>query len=266
MEKYNVVFKKKYGQNFLKDSNIVDKIIKISGIDNNSLVIEVGPGGAIMTTRMAKLAKNVIAYEIDKDLEGELSNKIKDFQNIEIIYQDFLTANILKDISKYEYESLFFISNVPYYITTPIIMKLLDSNIAFNSIIMMVQKELGERITSKPGRKEYGALTVLLNYYYDVKKEFDVSRKNFIPEPNVDSMIISFREKKNKMMVKDIELFKQIVRDSFQFKRKNIKNNLYKYDLEVVSEVLNKYNYDLMVRSEMLELEVFVDLTNALCK
>ena len=264
VEKYNVNFKKKYGQNFLKDVNIVDKILKTSDIDNHSLVIEVGPGGAIMTTKMAKLAKNVVAYEIDKELEGELSKKIKDYNNIEIIYKDFLTCDLDKDISKYNYEKLLFISNVPYYITTPIINKLLSSNLYFDNITMMVQKELGERISSSPGSRDYGAITVLLNYYYEIKKQFEVSRKSFIPEPNVDSMIISFKEKKNKLYLKDIDLFKKIVKDSFQFKRKNIRNNLHNYDLEIVSDVLKKYNYDLTVRSEKLELEVFVDLANSL--
>jgi len=266
VEKYNVNFKKKYGQNFLKDINIVDKILKTSDIDNNSLVIEVGPGGAIMTTKMANLAKNVVAYEIDKELEEELSKRTKDYNNIEIIYKDFLTCDLAKDISKYKFEKLLFISNVPYYITTPIINKILETNLYFDNITMMVQKELGERLSSSPGSKDYGAITVLLNYYYDIKKQFEVSRKCFIPEPNVDSMIISFKEKKDKLYLKDINFFKKIVKDSFQFKRKNLRNNLFNYDLEIVSEVLKKYNYDLTVRSEKLELEIFVDLANSLYK
>ena len=129
---------------------------------------------------------------------------------------------------------------------------------------MMVQKEVGDRFTSPPGSREYGSISVLLNYYYDVNKEFFVSKKEFIPEPKVDSVVISFTEKKDKLEVKDLAFFETILKESFQFKRKNIKNNLKKYDLKKVEQVLNEYNYDLTVRAENLSLEVFVDLANTL--
>ena len=143
-------------------------------------------------------------------------------------------------------------------------MKLIESGIHFENIVMMVQKEVGDRFSTKPGNREYGSITVLLNYFYNIKKEFFVSRKEFIPEPNVDSVIVSFREKKDKLNLKSFTFFEKVVRDSFQFKRKTIKNNLKKYNLEVVAEVLNKYEFDLSVRAEMLPVEVFVDLANCL--
>ena len=259
-------FKKKFGQNFLKDTRIVDRIVDVSGVSKESLVIEVGPGGAILTKALARSVKRVLAYEIDTELADELHQKLDDFDNVDVIFQDFLDSDILSDISSYSYDKIFFISNVPYYITTPIILKLIMSGIAFEKIVMMVQKEVGERFSTRPGSREYGSITVFLNYFYDIKKEFSVSRKQFIPEPNVDSVVISFSEKKNKLRVNDFHFFENIVRDSFQFKRKNIRNNLKKYDLKIIEQVLNEYGYDLNVRAECLDVSVFVDISNALKK
>ena len=266
MEKYEVKFKKKFGQNFLKDINIVNHIVDVSEVDDKSLVIEVGPGGAIMTKILASRAKQVIAYEIDTDLEDELFKRLAGVENVDILFQDFLDADIESDVKKYDYDNIFFVSNVPYYITTPIILKLLKSNIHFKKIVMMVQKEVGDRFSTIPGNREYGSITVLLNYFYNIKKEFNVSRKQFVPEPNVDSVIVSFTEKEDKLPLKDFDFFEKILRDSFQFKRKNIRNNLKKYDLKVIEEVLFDYGYDLNVRAEALSLEVFVAIANALWK
>ena len=266
MEKYDVKFKKKFGQNFLKDSRVVSRIVDISGVTNDSLVIEVGPGGAIMTKELANRAKNVLAYEIDTDLADELKNRLIDVDNVDVIFQDFLEADLSLDVSHYSYKDLFFVSNVPYYITTPIILKLIKSHLRFKNIVMMVQKEVGDRFTALPGCRDYGSITVLLNYFYEVKKEFTVSRKQFVPEPNVDSVIVSFRERDDKYSTFDLDFFENIVRDSFQFKRKNIRNNLKKYDLKIVEDVLNQHGYDLNVRAECLDVSVFVDISNALRK
>lgn len=266
MEKYDVKFKKRLGQNFLKDINIVKRIVDISGVDNESLVVEVGPGGAIMTKELADVAANVLAYEIDNDLAEELEKRLDGYDNVDILFQDFLEADIAFDISNYNYKKLFFVSNVPYYITTPIILKLIKSGLPFNNIVMMVQKEVGDRFSTSAGSREYGSITVLLNYFYDVKKEFTVSRKQFIPEPKVDSVVVSFKEKKSKLEVINFSFFEKLVRDSFQFKRKNIKNNLFKYDLKIVLSVLEKYGYDLSVRAENLDVDIFVELSNELYK
>lgn len=266
MEMYNVKFKKKFGQNFLKDKRVVKRIVDISGVDNDSLVIEVGPGGAIMTKELALKAKNVLAYEIDSDLEEELTLKLDGFDNVDVLFQDFLTADIVNDVSEYNYKKLFFVSNVPYYITTPIILKLIESNLKFENIVMMVQKEVGDRFSTSPGSREYGSITVLLNYFFDVKKEFFVSKKEFIPEPKVDSVVISFKDKKERLQLNNFDFFERIVRDSFQYKRKNIKNNLKNYDLKIIADILNEYGYDLNVRAEMLDVEVFVKISNALWK
>ncbi len=264
MEKYSVTFKKKFGQNFLKDVNIVKKIVKTADIKENSLVIEVGPGGAIMTRELAEVATNVLAYEIDSDLKDELFSRLDGYHNVEIIFQDFLNSNIEQDIQKYNFDNIYFVSNVPYYITTPILMKIMNSNIKFKRIVMMVQKEVGDRFSTFPGTKDYGSITVLLNYFYDVKKEFYVSRKQFIPQPNVDSVIVSFTEKEDKLSLKNFDIFQKLIRDSFQFKRKNLRNNLKGYDLDLILCILKENGFDLSVRAEQLSVEVFVEIANAL--
>lgn len=264
MEKYDVRFKKKFGQNFLKDNRLVKRIVDISDIDKSSLVIEVGPGGAIMTRELALKAKRVLAYEIDSDLSCELSARLSGVDNVDILFQDFLSSNLREDVANYDYEKIFFVSNVPYYITTPILLKLIESEIRFDKIVMMVQKEVGDRFTTKPGSREYGSITVFLNYFYDVKKEIYVSRKQFVPEPNVDSVVISFVEKKNRLELIDFKFFEKLVRDSFQFKRKTLRNNLKNYDLKTIETVLNKFGFDLNVRAESLEVDVFVRIANAL--
>ena len=264
MEKYDVKFKKKFGQNFLKDINVVKKIVRSAEINGKSLVIEVGPGGGIMTRELSLVADNVLAYEIDEELKEEHAKRLGDRDNITILFQDFLESDIVKDVEKYDYDKLYFVSNVPYYITTPIILKLIESGLSFEKIVMMVQKEVGDRFSTKSGNKEYGSITVLLNYFYNIKKEFFVSRKQFVPEPNVDSVIISFSEKNDKLPLNNFKFFEKLVRDSFQYKRKTLRNNLKGYDLDKVNKVLEKYGKDLSVRAEALDVEVFVEIANEL--
>ena len=264
MEKYDVKFKKKFGQNFLKDINVVKKIVRSAEIDGKSLVIEVGPGGGIMTRELSLVADNVLAYEIDEELKEEHAKRLGDRENITILFQDFLDSDIVKDVEKYDYDKLYFVSNVPYYITTPIILKLIESGLSFEKIVLMVQKEVGDRFSTKSGNKEYGSITVLLNYFYNIKKEFFVSRKQFVPEPNVDSVIISFSEKNDKLPLNNFKFFEKLVRDSFQYKRKTLRNNLKGYDLDKVNKVLEKYEKDLNVRAEALDVEVFVEIANEL--
>ena len=211
MEKYDVKFKKRFGQNFLKDNTIVKRIVDVSSIEPDSLVIEVGPGGAILTKELATVAKNVLCYEIDSDLSEELTNKLEEYTNVDVYFQDFLTSDLVSDVSHYTYNHLYFVSNVPYYITSPIILKLIESGLHFDKIVMMVQKEVGDRFTTSCGNREYGSITVLLNYFFDIKKEFFVSRKWFIPEPKVDSEVVSFTEKSNKLYVNDFSFFEQIL-------------------------------------------------------
>lgn len=264
MEKFN--FKKKFGQNFLKDISIVKRIVSCSGVNSNDLVIEVGPGKGILTKVLADSSKNVISYEIDNDLVSTLQDIEKETFNVHFIFADFMKRNIVEDIKDYSYDNLYFVSNVPYYITTPILMKLIDSSLKFKKIVMMVQKEVGDRFSAKEGTKSYGSLTVFLNYFYNVKKEFDVNRNEFIPVPNVDSVIVSLASKNELLPLNDKEFFFKLVKDSFQFKRKNIKNNLSNYDLKIIEEVLLKNGYSLSSRAEELPVSIFVELSNELRK
>ena len=231
-------FKKKYGQNFLKDDRIVEKIVTLSDIEDDSLVIEVGPGKGILTRQLSKAAKNVICYEIDMQLEGYLINLSKELSNVEVVFSDFLDVDLAKKVSNYKYKHLYFISNVPYYITTPILMKLINSGLNFLKIVMMVQEEVGERFSATPGKKAYSSITVFLNYYYEIKRLFKVNRSEFIPVPNVDSEVIMLTSREDKIALKNKDLFFEFVRSSFQYKRKNLRNNLKKYDLKKIEEVL----------------------------
>ncbi len=257
-------FKKKYGQNFLVDSNIVNKIVNTIDISKNNLVIEIGCGDGKLTKKLCEAFDFVLGYEIDLDVKDMLYNNLNGFNNCNIVFDDFLKCDIVSDVNKYKYDNLYVVGNLPYYITTPIIEKLVLSGIGFNSMTFMVQKEVGDRISASVGSREYSSLTVFLNYFYDIKKEFIVSRNSFIPRPNVDSMIVSFKKKDSLYELKDRELFFKIVRDSFRFKRKTLKNNLGSYDLDKISKVLSKYDFDLSVRAEQLSLIIFCEIANSL--
>lgn len=262
----NFKFKKSYGQNFLQDKNIIKSIVEKTNIKENSLVIEVGPGSGALTTELAKVAKNVLSYEIDTRLEETLDENLKEFDNIEIIYDDFLTRNINEDIANYNYDNIYFVANIPYYITTAIVERLIDSKIDFKAITIMIQKEVADRFSAHVKSRDYSSITVFLNYYFDIEKLLYVSRNAFIPKPNVDSEVISLRKKEERKKVNNEEKFFKLVRDSFKFKRKNIRNNLKNYDLKIVEKVLNKYNKDLTARAEELDLDIFIDLANNLFK
>ena len=254
-------FKKKYGQNFIKDNNIINSIIKKAEIDRDTLVIEIGPGGGALTNLLKEVSKNVIAYEIDSTVDELLKHNIDD--KVEVIYDDFLKRDVLKDIKKYNYQKLYVVANLPYYITTPIIVKIIEDKINIDKMVLMVQKEVGDRFKARPNSKEYNALSIFLNYHFNIKKILDVSRNVFIPKPNVDSIVLEFT-KKEKPFVKDEELFFKLIKDSFKQKRKTLKNNLKNYDLDKIEKVLKKYNMDLSVRAEALPIEIFVEIANSL--
>lgn len=264
MEKYNFNLKKMFGQNFIIDENIINNIINSAKIDKDTLVIEIGPGAGSLTYKLSSYAKNVLCYEIDTTLKELLEDNLKECKNVDIIFKDFLKADVLENIKKYEYKKLYVVANLPYYITTPIIIKFIEDNIPVDKIVVMVQKEVGDRFKAKPNSKEYNSLSIYLNYYFDVKKLLDISKNVFIPKPNVDSIVVEFTKKENKFKLKNEKLFFNLVKDSFTQKRKTIKNNLKNYDLKKIEEVLKKYKFDLSVRAEQLPIEVFIDIANTL--
>lgn len=264
MEASNFNFKKKFGQNFIIDENIIKSIITKSDIDENTLVIEIGVGAGALTIGLSQVAKNVLCYEIDETLKQVLDVTLKNKKNVDIIYKDFLQADIKNDIKKYEYKKIYVIANLPYYITTPIIMRIIESKIDVDKIVVMVQKEVGDRFKASPNTKDYNSLSVFLNYYFDIRKLLDVSRNVFMPKPNVDSIVVEFKKKENIYKVKNEDFFFKLIRDSFVQKRKTIRNNLKEYDLDKIETVLKKHNFDLSVRAEQLPIELFVELSNYL--
>ena len=263
MEDFN--FKKKFGQNFIKNKNIIDRIVSSVNIDKDSLVLEVGPGKGVLTRELSKKAGSVLCYEIDNDLKEYLTDEFNN-TNVDIIFDDFLNRDINDDIKNYKYKKLYFVSNVPYYITTPILMKLIDSSLDIEQITIMVQEEVGDRFSATPGNKSYGSITVFLNYFYNIRKEFKVSRNEFVPVPNVDSIVISFTKKDELIPLKNKDTFFKLIKDSFQFKRKTIRNNLKNYDLDKISNVLEKNNFSLTTRAEEIPVEVFVEMANEIEK
>lgn len=259
-------FKKKFGQNFIVDENIINSIITKANITKDSMVIEIGPGAGSLTYKLATNAKQVLCYEIDTKLQNVLEENLKEFENVDIIYQDFLKADVKKDLANYQFETLYVVANLPYYITTPIIVKLIEDEISVDKIVVMVQKEVGDRFKAQPGSKDYGSLSVYLNYFFEISKLMDVSRNIFIPKPNVDSIVVELKRKESTYHLDNAQLFFQLVRDSFKQKRKTLRNNLKQYDLSLIEEVLNKYHYDLSVRAEQLSIEIFVAIANQLSK
>ncbi len=264
MDKYGFNLKKMFGQNFIIDENIINSIITKSGVDKDTLVIEIGPGAGSLTYKLSEYSKNVLCYEIDTTLKELLSDNLSGCSNVEIIYKDFLKADVFSDIKKYDYKKLYVVANLPYYITTPIIIKFIEENIPVDRIVVMVQKEVGDRFKAIPGTKDYNSLSIYLNYYFDVKKILDVSKNVFIPKPNVDSIVVEFSKKDDKPKLHNEELFFKLVKDSFVQKRKTLRNNLKGYDLEKIEEVLNRYGFDLSVRAEQLPIEIFVEIANIL--
>ena len=264
INKYDFNFKKKFGQNFLKDNNILNNIVSKSEVDKDTLVIEIGVGAAALTTLLSVSAKNVLAYEIDEELKPIINEALKDKNNVEIKFQDFLKSNPKEDIKKYDYKKLYVVANLPYYITTPIIEKIIEDKLGVDKIVIMVQKEVGDRFNAKVGTKEYNSLTIFLNYYFEISKLMNVSRNSFVPAPNVDSVVIEMKKREKTYNVNNEELFFKLVRDSFKYKRKNLRNNLKGYDLEKIEKVLNKFDKDLTVRAEALTIENFIEISNSL--
>ena len=191
-----------------------------------------------------------------------LSENLKDCQNVKIIYQDFLKSQPNEILNNYEYSKLYLIGNLPYYITTPIIMKVIEDKLNVDKVVIMVQKEVGDRFKAQPGSRDYGSLTVFLNYYFQIHKLLDVSRNVFLPKPNVDSIVVEFVKKENQINIVQPDFFFQFVRDCFQQKRKNLRNNLKSYDLKLLEEILKECGYCLQDRAEKISLESFVKIAN----
>ena len=242
---YKFDYKKNLGQNFLQDKNIIDKIVNAPDYGDNNLVIEIGPGAGALTKELLKKVDRAILYEVDTRLEKILNKELSTFVNYELIFDDFLNRDVNKDISKYDFDNLYIVANLPYYITTPIITKIINDKIPTNEIVIMIQKEVADRFSAKPGSKEYGQITVFLNYFFDIDNVCNVSKNCFFPKPKVDSAVIKMKRKESNDYIKNFDVFNKLVKDSFRFKRKTIKNNLVGYDLDIISNILTKYGFDI---------------------
>ena len=246
----------------MKDENVIDKIVDSAKLDKDTLMIEIGPGAGSLSKKTVPLAGFSILYEIDTRLKDILESNLSEYGNKKIIFGDFLAQDVASDIALYNYKKVYVVANLPYYITTPIITKLMKE-ILPDKIIILIQEEVANRLSAKVGTKDYGMISVLLGSRYDIKKLFKVSRNCFVPVPNVDSAVISL-EKHSRYDIKDINKFEKLIKDSFKYKRKNLRNNLKEYDLILIESILNKNNYSLSDRAEDISVEVYVEVANYL--
>ncbi len=260
--------KKKFGQNFLIDQNILEAIVKASDINKNIGVIEIGPGIGALTEHLCHNAKKVLAYEIDDSLIPILKDNLDEYSNITVLNQDFLKADVKEDIKNYlnECDDVYLVANLPYYITTPIIMHLLENVKEVTKYTMMMQLEVADRIVSNKGKKDYNNLSIVIQYQANVNKALFVSRNVFMPKPNVDSAVVVFDILEQPVTKADNEqFFYSFVRKSFHNRRKTLVNNInfaYNIDKSKIEEVLINNNINPQIRSEALSIEEFVNISN----
>jgi len=275
IQKFKIRLTKSLGQNFLVDENIINRIVDASNISETDLVIEVGPGIGNMTKKLAQKAGRIIAVEIDKYLIPPLTEVLKDYPNSSIINQDILKISI-RDVIEAEMaandklKTVKIVANLPYYITTPIIMKFLEENPGIHTLVFMIQKEVADRIVASPGGKVYGALSVAVQYYSKAEKVFDVSPHCFIPQPDVDSTVIRlnvYDKPQVELLNKDV--FFQTVKASFGQRRKTLVNalansNKFSADKEKIKEILLRMGINENIRGESLSISQFAQIANEL--
>lgn len=265
VKKYGFRFSKSLGQNFLVDSSVLSDIVNAAEITKEDTIIEIGPGVGTLTKELLKRAKMVYSIEIDSKLIPILKEELKDYDNFELINNDIMKINF-NDIIK-DKKPVKVVANLPYYITTPVITRLLKNNYDFKSIIVMIQKEVAERIAANPGCKEYGSLSVLVQYYCDVNIIRKVSSNCFIPKPEVDSAVIRLDKlEKTKVEPKDEKLFFNIVRASFNMRRKTLNNALKPlgFSKEIMENAFKASNIEPSRRGETLSLSEFKTLCDSI--
>ena len=269
LQKYRFNFQKKFGQNFLIDTHVLDKIIDASGVTEDDFVLEIGPGIGTMTQYLCERAREVVAVEIDKNLIPILSDTLKNYSNVTVINEDILKLDICKLAEeKNQGKPIKVVANLPYYITTPIIMGLFESHVPIDSITIMVQKEVAERMQEKPGSKEYGALSLAVQYYAKPEIVANVPPNCFMPRPNVGSAVIRLtRHEKPPVEVEDEKLMFRIIRASFNQRRKTLVNGLNNspeihLPKEVIQESIVSLGVPENIRGGALSLEQFAELSN----
>ena len=273
LQKYDFVFQKRFGQNFLIDTHVLEKIIRASGITKDDFVLEIGPGIGTMTQYLAEAAREVTAVEIDDALIPILKDTLKDWNNVTVIHGDVLKTDIRRlAMEKNEGKPIKVVANLPYYITTPIIMGLFENQVPIDSITIMVQKEVAERMQVGPGTKDYGALSLAVQYYAKPEIVANVPPNCFMPRPKVGSAVIRLTRHENPPVdVKDEKLMFRLIRASFNQRRKTLANGLknsqeLNYSKEQIESVIEKCGLPLNIRGEALTLEQFAGLANEFSK
>lgn len=272
LKKYNFSFQKRFGQNFLIDTHVLEKIVDEAGIDEDDCVLEIGPGIGTMTQYLCERAGRVIAVEIDKALIPILNDTLSSYSNVEIINEDILKVDITNLCNKYNNgRPIKVVANLPYYITTPIIMGLFESGCPLESITIMVQKEVADRMKCGPGSKDYGALSLAVQFYSNPEIVANVSPESFIPKPGVGSAVIRLtRYPKSPVEVDDEKYMFKLIRAAFNMRRKTMVNSLMSGNLGLTKEeilsAIDKLNLSPQVRGEALTLNEFAALSNILSK
>lgn len=265
IQKNDFHFNKRFGQNFIDNENLLNKIADVAEITKNDVVLEIGVGAGTLTRVLSERAKKVIGYEIDKNLAPILSETLSGVENAEVVFRDFMreTTENVCDIVGNDFTV---VANLPYYITSPITMRLLEEFPSCKRIVIMVQKEVAERFTAKSGSKDYGSITAAIDYYGNASYAFTVTRENFYPAPNVDSAVVRI-DRVKKYEVKSEKAFKEVLRIAFLSRRKTLVNNLInvlpitRADAE---DILNTLNLDKNIRGEVLSTQGFINLSNEL--
>lgn len=275
MQKYKIQPKKSLGQNFLMDANLLQKLVEVADVDMKTNVLEIGPGMGALTEYLASFSHQVLAFEIDEKMLVVLEESLINYSNVLIVHQDVLKVNLKQMVSEFFNEdlSLKVVANLPYYITTPILMHLLKSGLNIEKIVVMIQKEVAERISASPSTKAYGSLSIAVQYFMEAKLEFIVPRTVFVPQPNVDSMVLSLTRRK--MPIVDVVnecAFFRLTRASFAMRRKTLWNNLiraYGKDDKTKIWLLRAFEQagiDPKRRGESLCIQEFANLSNAVEK
>ncbi len=273
LERHGFTFKKSFGQNFLTDTNILQKIVDTAEIDDQVNVIEIGPGIGALTEFLAERAAEVMAFEIDHRLVPILADTLRDFDNVTVVNEDILKVDLAQHIQNFKNPDLPIkvVANLPYYITTPILMHLIESGIPFSEFVVMMQKEVADRISAQPNTKAYGSLSIAVQYYMTAKVAFIVPRTVFVPAPNVDSAILKMvRRPEPAVAVKDEQLFFKVSKASFTHRRKTLWNNLTGYFgktdevKDKLTKALDQAGLSPSVRGEALSLAEFASLADAL--
>jgi len=271
LKKYDIHFQKKYGQNFLIDIHVLEKIVRAAEITQKDFVLEIGPGIGTMTQYLCENAREVLAVEIDRNLIPVLQDTLSDYQNVTVLNEDILKLDIVQIAREYnDGKPVKVVANLPYYITTPIIMELFESHVPLDSVTVMVQKEVAERMQAEPGTKEYGALSLAVQYYAKAEIVANVPQNCFMPRPNVGSAVIRLTcHKENPVKVADEKFMFRLIRASFNQRRKTLQNSLgndtgLPLEKKDVQKALEQMGLPMAVRGERLSLQEFARLSDLL--